>query len=186
LKKVARSCSISDSLQFHLFSSGSFSLVEVSLGNCFVALASLILILDDILLLELAHALDFVQVDHKALIVAMQRLDTLSTENVQVIGAVEMFNTLGVLLAELFLQAVLVFILKVKTGARENRVFLYHLVKNVDVEGQTLRTLQLLDQLATDGAANSVLVVQLLDAVSAQGVAAVDQDTGNPFADVVL
>jgi len=66
-----------------------------------VALSGLVLVLDNVLLLELAHALDFVEVDHEALVVTMERFDALTAEDVQVIGAVKVFDTFGVLLAEL-------------------------------------------------------------------------------------
>ncbi len=116
----------------------------------------------------------------------MQGLDALTTEDVQMVRAVEVLDSLGVLLAELFLQAVFVFVLEVKARARQDGVFFDDLVQDVDVEGQALSTFELLDELATDGAADSVLVVQLLNAVRAQSMPAVDQDAGNPFAHVVL
>ena len=56
-----------------------------SLLNSFVALASLILILYDVLLLELTHALDLVQVYNEALVVSMQRLDAFSAKDIQVV-----------------------------------------------------------------------------------------------------
>ena len=56
-----------------------------SLGDGLVALSRLILVLDDVLLLKVTHALDFVQVDHKALVVAVQHLNALATEDRQVV-----------------------------------------------------------------------------------------------------
>lgn len=70
-----------------------------SLGDRFVALAGLILVLDNVLLLELTHALDFVKVHHEALVVSVQRLDALAAEDVQVVRAIEMLDTFRVLLA---------------------------------------------------------------------------------------
>jgi len=61
----------------------------------------LVLVLDHILLLELAHALDFVEVDNEAGIVGVVQLDALPTKNGQVVGAVEVLHTLRVLLAQL-------------------------------------------------------------------------------------
>jgi len=58
-----------------------------------VALPGLLLVLDDVLLLELAHALDFIQVNNEALIVAVEWLDALAAENVQVIRAIEVLDT---------------------------------------------------------------------------------------------
>ncbi len=97
-----------------------------------------------------------------------------------------MLDSLRVLLAKFLLKAVLVFVLKVKAGAGEDGILFDNLIQNVDVEGKPLSTFKLLDELATDGAADAVFVVQLLDAVGAQGVAAVDQYAGNSFAHVVL
>jgi len=97
----------------------------------------------------------------------VERFDALTAEDVQVVGAVEVLDTLGVLLAELLGQALLILVLKVEAGAREHRILLDYLVENVDVEGQSLRALQLLDQLAADRAPNTVLMVQLLDATGA-------------------
>jgi len=77
LKKVARTRETSLQL--------SAIKLRGSLRDCLVSLASLVLVLDDVLLLELTHALDLVKVDNKALVVAMQRLDALSTENVQMV-----------------------------------------------------------------------------------------------------
>ena len=110
-----------------------FSNLLLLLHNCLVTLSGLILILDDILLLKLAHALDLIKVDHEAFIVSMQRLYALTAEDVQVIRAVEVLDTLGVLLAELLRETVLVFILEVEAGARQDRVLLHDLVQNVDV-----------------------------------------------------
>lgn len=71
------------------------------LEDGFVALPGLLLVLDDVLLLELAHALDFIQVNNEALIVAVEWLDALAAENVQVIRAIEVLDTFWVLLTEL-------------------------------------------------------------------------------------
>lgn len=144
------------------------------------------MILDDVLLLELAHALDLIEVDHEALVVAVERLNALPAEDVQVVRAVEVLDTLGVLLAELLGQALLVLVLKVKARAREHGILLDNLVENVNVEGQSLRALQLLDQLAADGAPDTVLMVQLLDAIGAQSVPAVDQDARDALPHIVL
>ncbi len=97
-----------------------------------------------------------------------------------------MLDSLWVDLAKFLLKAILVFVLKVKAGAGEDRILFDYLIQNVDVERKTLSTFKLLDELATDGAADTVFVVQLLDAVGAQGVAAVDQYARNSFAHVVL
>ena len=157
-----------------------------SLSDGLVALSSLVLVLHDVLLLKLAHSLDLIQVDYEALIVSMEWLDALPAENVQVVRAVKMLDTLWVLFTELLAEALLVLILEVKARACQYRVLLNHLVENIDVEGQTLGRLQLLDKLAADWASDTVLMVQLLDAVRAQSMATMDQDSWNAFANVVL
>ena len=97
-----------------------------------------------------------------------------------------MLDTLWMLLTEFFRQALLVLILKVKASTRQNRVFLDHFVKNVDVEGQSLGAFQLLDEFPADRAAHSILVMQLLNAVRAQSMATVDQNSWNTLTNVVL
>jgi len=105
------------------------------LGDGPVALACLVLVLDDVLLLQLAHALDFVEIDDEALVIAVERLDALATEDVQVVGAVEVLYALRMLLTELISETLLVFILEVEAGARQDWVLLDDLVQDVDVEG---------------------------------------------------
>ena len=158
-----------------------------SLGvDSLVALASLILVLHNVLLLELAHALNLVEIDNEALIVAVEWLDALATEDVQVIAAVEVLDALGVLLAKLLRQALLILVLEVKACAGQDRVLLHYFVQNIDVEGETLSTLELLDELTADGASDAVFVVQLLDAVSAKGVPAVHKYARDALSHVVL
>ena len=66
-----------------------------------VSLSCLVLVLDNVLLLKLAHTLNLIQVDNEALIVSMEWLDALAAENVQVVRTVEVLDTLWMLLAEL-------------------------------------------------------------------------------------
>ena len=68
------------------------------LGNGLVALPSLVLVLHNVLLLELPHALNFVQIDYETFIVSVQRLDALSTENVEMVRAVKVLDPLRMLL----------------------------------------------------------------------------------------
>ena len=90
---------------------GCCSLLEI-----LVALAGLVLVLGDVLLLQLAHALDFVQVDHEALVIAVKRLDALPAEDGQMVATVEVLHALGVDLAQFLAQALLIFILEVEAG----------------------------------------------------------------------
>ena len=151
-----------------------------------VPLPGLLLVLDNVLLLQLPHPLDLVQIDHKALVVRMVLLDALSAEDSQVVGTVEVLDPLLVLVAHLLLKGVLIILVQVEVSFRQDGVLLDHLVENVDIEGQSLRTLQLLDQLPANGASHTVLVMQLLDAIGAQGVATMNKDAGDSLAHVVL
>ncbi len=120
----------------------------------------------------------------------MVQADALAAEHSQVVRAVEVLHAVRVLPAQLLLQRRLLLLVaclfKVKVRLRENGVFLDYLVKDVDVQGQSFGALELLHELAADGAAHAVVVVQRLDARSAERVAAVHQDTGNPLAHIVL
>ena len=100
-----------------------------------VALAGLVLILDDILLLQLAHALNLVQVHYEALFVAVQRLDALTAKDVQVIRTVKVLDALWVNLAQLLCEAVLILVFEVERGSGQNWILLDHFVQDVDVEG---------------------------------------------------
>ena len=114
------------------------------------------------------------------------QLDALAAEDGQVVGAVEVLDALWMLLAQLLAETLLVLVVEVKARLREDVVLLDHLVQDVDVEGESLGTLQVLDELAADGAPDAVLVVQLLDAGGAEGVAAVHEDARDALAHVVL
>ena len=97
-----------------------------------------------------------------------------------------MLNALRMLLAKFLRQTVLIFVFKVKAGACQDRVLLHDLVQDVDVEGQALSGLKLLDELAADGTANTILVMQLLNAACAECVPTVDQDAWNSLTYVIL
>ena len=116
----------------------------------------------------------------------MKWLDAFAAEDVQGVRAVEMLDTLWVLLAKLFGKTLLILIFEVKAGAGKDWILLHDFVQDVDIEGKSLGALQLLDQLAADGASNTVLVVKLLNAVRAQSMAAVDQYARDALTDVVL
>ena len=118
--------------------------------------------------------------------------DALAAEYGQVIRAVEVLDSLGMLLAQLLGEGVLVLVspgapglFEVEVGLRENRVLLDDLIEDVDVEGEALRTLELLDEFAADGAPHPVVMVQVLNARGAKGVPAVHQDAGDTLSHVV-
>lgn len=103
-----------------------------------IALTSLILVLDHILLLQLAHALDLIQIHHETLLVRVKLLNAFAAENGGVVRAVEMLHAVWVLLAQLFIQAFLVFIFKIEASLVQHLILLNYLVEDVDVEGKAL------------------------------------------------
>ena len=103
--------------------------------------------------------MDFIQVNYKAFIVRMKFFDAFSTENRLMTAAVEVFHTIKMLRAELFCHLFFVFVFKVKRAVRKQIVFLHDLIKNVYIKGQSFRTFKMLNQLSTDRAPDSVVVV---------------------------
>ena len=156
------------------------------LGDCLVALPGLVLVLHDVLLLELAHTLDFIQVNNEAVIVPVQRLYTLTAEDIQMIGAVEVLDSFWMNFTELLRQGVLIFILEVKACTCENRVFGNNLVQDVYVEREAFRTFKIFNEFTADGAPNAVFVVQLLNAIGTKCVSTMDQYARNTFTHVIL
>ena len=105
-----------------------------SVLGSFVSLSCLLLVLDDVLLLKLAHPLDLIKVDNKTLVFGMKLLDALSAEHCHMVRAVEMLYAVLVLLTQLAPQAFLVVFVEVKTSLRKHLVFFHNLVENVDVQ----------------------------------------------------
>ena len=163
-----------------------FSLILLSSLNSFVSFTSLVGVLDNVLLLKLTHALDLVQVDNETFVITMKWLDALSAEDRQVIRAVEVLDTLWVLITELFTESFFILIFKVKGGLVKDRILLNDFVENVDVQRESLGAFKLLDQFSANRASHSILVVQLLDAACAESMSAVNQYAWNTFTDVVL
>ena len=116
-----------------------------SLIDCFIPLASLILILNHILLLKLPHPLDFIEIHHEALLVSMIGLDTLPAENSEMVRAIKMLDSLWMLFTQLITQSFFILIIKVKISLLKNRIFLNNLIKDVYVQRKSLCTFQLLD-----------------------------------------
>jgi len=63
---------------------------------------------------------------------------------------------------------------------------LHHLIEYIYVEGQPFHGVQVLEELAADGAADPGTVVELGETLRAECVAAVDEDAGDALAHVVL
>ena len=134
-----------------------------------VALTSLLHVLCDILFLELAHALNFVEIDDKARVVRVMQTDAFAAEDSKMVGAVEMLHTLGVLLAQLLSEGVLVLLtgtaclLEIEICLRQDRVLFHDLIEDVDVEGESLSAFKLLHEFAAYRASHSVIVMQVLN-----------------------
>jgi hypothetical protein len=67
-------------------------------------------VLCDILFLELAHALNFVQIDNEACVVRVVQADALTAEDSKMVGAVEMLHTFRMFLAQLLSERILIFL----------------------------------------------------------------------------
>ena len=154
--------------------------------NRLVSFASLVCILDNVLLLKLPHTLDFIQVHDEAIVVAVQWFDAFSTEDRQVIRAVEVLDTLWMLLAELLTESLFILVLEVEGSLAENWILFDDFIEDVDIQWESLGAFKLLDQFSANGASYSVFVVQLLDAASAESVPAVDEYAWDTFSNVVL
>ena len=136
--------------------------------------------------MHLPHFLNLIQVHNKARLIGVVFLDALSAKDCRVHRAVEVLHALGVLLAQLFAEGFFILVFEVESGLREHWVFLNNLVQNVNVEGKSFCGLQILDKFAADWASNTVLMVQLLNAASAERVSAVDQDSRDALTHIVL
>ena len=99
-----------------------------------VPLPGLIKIFLDILALKLPHPLDFIEVNHKALLIRVVLLDALSAEYSLMVGAKEVHHSVGMQRAELLFHALLVILVEIEVALGQLLVFLHHLVQNVDVE----------------------------------------------------
>ena len=105
------------------------------MGNRLVPLASLLLILYNVLLLQLTHALNLIQIDHETLLISMKWLDTLSAKNGEMIRTVKMLDSLGVLFAKFLTERVFILIVKVERQRVQNWILFHHLVQDVDIKG---------------------------------------------------
>ena len=112
----------------------------------------------------------------------MVLLDALSAKHSQVVRAVEVLHSGIVFFAQQTVNALLV----LEVDVAQNAVAFHDLVQNVKVKGKLVDAFNLLHQLATDWAAHSEVVVQAVQTLRAERVAAVDQDTWNALAHVEL
>ena len=97
-----------------------------------------------------------------------------------------MLDSLVMLLAYFVGETLFVFIVKVETCLCKYRVLGDNLIEDVNVERESLGSFQLFDQFTADWTTHTVLMVKLLDAVSTESVATVDQDARDSLSDIVL
>ncbi len=69
-----------------------------------IPLPGLFNVFGDVLLLKLAHALNLIEVDYEARVVAVVQPDAFAAKHSQVVAAIEVLHALWVLLAQLLLQ----------------------------------------------------------------------------------
>jgi hypothetical protein len=131
--------------------------------------------------MHLPHFLDFIKIDNKAPLICMVLLDTLPTENRQMIRAVKMLDPLIMLLTE---QGLRLEVLIFKIDISQNVVTFDYFIQNVEVERQLIHGLDLLHKFPTDGASNPKVIVENGEALGAKSVSAVNQDSWYPFANV--
>lgn len=104
-------------------------------AGLFVALLELGLVVGDVLRLEFAHFLDFVEVHNEAALLSVEVLDAFATEDSAVVAAVEVRDSLAVVATELILKRGVVVVVEI--NRTEDWVSLYHLVEDVDVQGKS-------------------------------------------------
>ena len=97
-----------------------------------------------------------------------------------------MFDTFRMLITELLTESLFIFIFEVERGLVEDWILLNDLVENVNVQRKSLCAFKLLDQFSANRASHSIFVVQLLDAVRAESMSAVNQYAWDTFTNVVL
>ena len=97
-----------------------------------------------------------------------------------------MLNSLWMLFAKPFGHGAIIILVKVKVAGGEHLVLLYDLVKDVDIQWKSLGTVKLLDQLSANWASYTILVMKLRDAVCAQSVTAMNQNSWNSFSNVIF
>ena len=90
----------------------------------------------------------------------MTLLDAFSAESDLVLGAVEVISS-HVLLAEVLRQALLVLVFKIEITLGQHIIFLHDFEEDVNVQWESLCTLQRLYELPADRAPHSVLVMEL-------------------------
>ena len=132
--------------------------------------------------MHLSHLLYFVEIHNKTSLVGMVLLDALSAEYCEVVGAIEMLHPLIVLLTQEEIDDFFVF----EVDVPQDTVSLHDLVKDVEVERQLVYGFNLFDEFPTNRTPHPMVMVELGEALSAEGVSAVDQDPGDTLTHIEL
>lgn len=122
-------------------------MLNVGFRSTVLATTQLALVHLVVLLLQLAHLFDFIEVDDETSLKIVEIFDAFAAKNGRVLATVEVLDALLVLLAHVGCKVTLVsfvVLVHIRVGletflevhAREERVPRYHLVKNVEVEWQ--------------------------------------------------
>ena len=85
-------------------------------------------------------------------------------------------------LAQQAVNALLVF----EVNVPQNTIAFDNFVQDIEIQRQFVDAFDLLHQFATDGAPDAVVMVELLEALGAEGMAAVNEYPGNSFSHVEL
>ena len=112
-----------------------------------------------ILSLKFSHFLNFIQIDHKAVLISMVLRDALSTEDSLVVRAVEVLDAVFMLSAELFVH--LVVVVEVELYLAEDVVLFDYLVEDVHVERESFDGFEVFDEFVTERTSDSVVLLEL-------------------------
>lgn len=130
--------------------------------------------------MHLPHFLDFVKVYDEASFVSVILLNAFPTKHGEVVGAVEVLDSLVMLVTEETVDAFFIF----EVDVSQNAVSFYDFVKDIEVQRQPINAFNLLHQFAANGTSHSEVVMQACQALSAKRVAAVNQYPGNALSNV--
>lgn len=150
-----------------------------------------------IVLLQLAHLFDLVEIHDEARVQIVQVFDALPTEDRWVLAAIEVFDSLVVVLAHVdgAISFVGLFTLvgfwvglealfEVDRG--EKRVSCDHLVQDVEIERQLVHCVDSFKQLAAHGTPDAAIAEEVIETRRAESVAAADNYPWNAFAHVEI
>ena len=100
------------------------------------------------------------------------------------VRAVEVHNAVFMLAAQF--RCHLLIVVKVEFNGTQDVVFLDDLVQNIHVERQPLNGFEILNEFVAQRASDSVVSLQLRQAVRAEGVSTVYQNSRDTFSNVIL